>query len=95
MIDVRRVSAKTKPAIEVHKFGGASLDGGAAFARAIQIILGRTGPRVVVVSAPAGVTDALLALATRAVAGGGESADVEPLRKRYKDILAEVARMSL
>src|SRR5580698_9319382 len=78
-----------KAVIEVHKFGGASLSDAPAFRRAVQIIKGRPGPRAVVVSAPAGVTDVLLSLAVRAAAGDGESgaAEVEALRLRYAEIL--------
>jgi aspartokinase/homoserine dehydrogenase 1 len=82
------MSAK-KAVIEVHKFGGASLSDAAAFRRAVQIVKGRPAPRVVVVSAPAGVTDALLSLAARAAAGGGDlgARQVEALRLRYTEIL--------
>jgi bifunctional aspartokinase / homoserine dehydrogenase 1 len=78
-----------KTVIEVHKFGGASLADAAAFRRVVDIVAGRTGARVVVVvSAPAGVTDALLGLAARAVGGDVDaSGDVEKLRARYHDIL--------
>src|ERR1044071_9392593 len=83
----RRMAAK-KTAVEVHKFGGASLGDGAAFRHAVSIIQGRKGAApVVVVSAPAGITDVLLGLATRAVAGdksAGLTNDVEALRKRYQ-----------
>ena len=84
------MSAK-KTVIEVHKFGGASLGDGAAFRHAVTIVQGRRAAPVVVVSAPAGITDVLLGLATRAVAGdkGGREAlerDVEELRRRYHAI---------
>src|SRR5262245_24509871 len=80
-----------KTDIEVHKFGGASLGDGAAFRHAVTIVQGRQAAPVVVVSAPAGITDVLLGLATRAVAGdkSGRPAldrDVEALRKRYHAI---------
>src|SRR6476659_4949665 len=87
----RRMAAK-KTVVEVHKFGGASLGDGAAFRHAVSIVQGRrAGAPVVVVSAPAGITDVLLGLATRAVAGDksgrdGLGGDVEALRKRYHDI---------
>jgi aspartokinase/homoserine dehydrogenase 1 len=55
---------------QVHKFGGASLESGPAIAHAISIIQAqRPAPLVVVVSAMAGVTDALLELATAASRG--------------------------
>src|ERR687889_567251 len=59
----------SKKDVVVHKFGGASLDDGAAYRHAVAIVKGRPGAPVVVVSAPAGITDILLGLATRAVAG--------------------------
>src|SRR6185503_16015095 len=52
------------------------------------------GAPVVVVSAPGGITDVLLALATRAVAGekGGKiGRDVAALRARYQKIAREAA----
>jgi bifunctional aspartokinase / homoserine dehydrogenase 1 len=85
----KAASTRTR-ALEVHKFGGASLADAAAYRHAAQIIKGRGVPCVVVVSAPAGVTDVLLGLARRAAAG---QADVEALerdtlalRTRYRDI---------
>jgi len=78
-----------KTVVEVHKFGGASLGDGAAFRHAVSIVQARQGAQVVVVSAPAGITDVLLGLATRAVAGdksAGLTSDVEALRKRYHKI---------
>jgi aspartokinase/homoserine dehydrogenase 1 len=88
--------AAKKTVVGVHKFGGASLGDGAAFRHAVSIVQGRPLPCVVVVSAPAGVTDALLALATHAVAGdrgerGAPAVDVAALRARYRDILTTVA----
>ncbi|HXJ21562.1 MAG TPA: aspartate kinase [Polyangia bacterium] len=81
-----------KLSVEVHKFGGASLADGAAFRRVVEIVAGRRGARVAVVSAPAGVTDLLLGLATRAT--GGETdlgAEVEALTTRYLEILRGAA----
>jgi aspartokinase/homoserine dehydrogenase 1 len=55
---------------QIHKFGGASLADGAGIARAVAIIQAqRPAPLVVVVSALAGVTDALLEIASLAVRG--------------------------
>src|SRR6476620_10708431 len=69
------MSAK-KTVVEVHKFGGASLGDGASFRHAVSIVKGRrAGAPVVVVSAPAGITDVLLGLATRAVAGDKRGRD--------------------
>jgi aspartokinase len=46
--------------LTVHKFGGASLADAKAMKNAIALVRGTPGPGVVVVSALAGVTDALL-----------------------------------
>ena len=58
-----------KPALEVWKFGGASLADEHAIQRAAAQIAGHRGPLVVVASALAGVTDLLLSGAHAAVAG--------------------------
>ena len=84
----RRMAAK-KTVVEVHKFGGASVADGAAYRHAVGIVKGHPGAPVVVVSAPGGITDALLGLATRAVAGerGPKiDRDVADLRARYQTI---------
>ncbi len=83
----RLQKSKTVP-LEVHKFGGASLADATAYRHAAQIIKGRGVPCVVVVSAPAGVTDVLLGLARRAAAGEQEGLerDTLALRTRYRDI---------
>ena len=53
--------SQKKSRVEVHKFGGASLADGPALAHAVEIVAGRRPARMaVVVSAMAGVTDALL-----------------------------------
>ena len=60
----------------VCKFGGTSVADPDAIARLVEIIRGRRGERpVVVVSALAGVTDALLALAEPVQVGHGEALD--------------------
>src|SRR6266566_978314 len=66
---------------QVHKFGGASLATAEAMAHAVSIVLAnRSAPIVVVVSALAGVTDALLDIATKGLrAGGGATA----LRRKH------------
>ncbi|HYT74359.1 MAG TPA: hypothetical protein VEL79_06395, partial [Vicinamibacterales bacterium] len=51
----------------VLKFGGTSVANAEAISRVVSIVGGRRGPRTVVVSALAGVTDALLDLADLAV----------------------------
>jgi aspartokinase/homoserine dehydrogenase 1 len=58
-----------KEPLEVWKFGGASLADAAAVRRAVGLVHGHRGPLVLVVSALAGVTDALLEGARRAAAG--------------------------
>ena len=59
-----------KPAPHVHKFGGASLADAAAIGQAVAIVRShRPEPAVVVVSAMAGATDALFAVASHAVRG--------------------------
>jgi aspartate kinase len=63
------------PQITVMKFGGSSVEDGAAFKRAVQIVLsGQRAARVVVVSAMKGVTDALIRSLDRAVEGESEAA---------------------
>ncbi len=84
--------ANQKLSVEVHKFGGASLADGAAFRRVVEIVSGRKGARVAVVSAPAGVTDLLLGLATRATGGETElGPEVEALETRYLETLRSAA----
>src|SRR6185436_7170635 len=81
--------AAKKTVVEVHKFGGASVADGAAYRHAVTIVKGHPGAPVVVVSEPGGITDALLGLATRAVAGerGPKiDRDVADLRARYQTI---------
>jgi len=53
--------------MRVLKFGGTSVVDAAAIARVVSIVAGREGPRTVVVSALAGVTDGLLSVADTAV----------------------------
>src|SRR5947208_64494 len=66
---------RSRRPLEIHKFGGASLANGAAIAHAVSVIRAqRPAPLVVVVSAMAGVTDALLDLASAAVRGDADGA---------------------
>ena len=68
---------RNRRAPEVHKFGGASLADAPALRHAIQIVARtRSAPVVVVVSAMAGVTDALLEVARSA-----SSADEASVRR--------------
>ena len=78
------MARQTAP-LEVHKFGGASLADPQAVRHAVSILQGRPGPRVVVVSAMAGVTDLLLAAAAKAQAGDVTAAHqaAAQLRERH------------
>ncbi len=80
-------------ALEVWKFGGASLADASAVRRAAGLIATRRGPLVVVASALAGVTDALLDGARRSAAGdadaGAEVAAV--LLKRHRAVVESLA----
>ncbi|MBA3496985.1 MAG: bifunctional aspartate kinase/homoserine dehydrogenase I [Gemmatimonadales bacterium] len=78
----------------MHKFGGASLADSAAVRHAVAIIRRHAQePTVVVVSAMAGTTDALLAVAQQA--GAGESRTVAQLIARLRSRHAETARAVL
>jgi len=80
---------------QIHKFGGASLASGAAIAHAVSIIQAhRPAPLVVVVSAMAGVTDALLEIASRAVHGDREHtrSAAAALRARHGEAARSVLR---
>jgi aspartate kinase len=81
-------------AVRVLKFGGTSVEDAAAFARVVDIVRRHGGRRpVVVVSALAGVTDALLQAASVAAGGDPEAAMrlLEPQFARH----AEIARRLL
>jgi len=80
---------------QIHKFGGASLADGPAMARAVDIVRGhRDAPLVVVVSALAGVTDALLELATRAVQGDAEFVRAGAAAVRTRHVAAAEALLA-
>jgi len=66
-----RGSQRSAPqqSLQVWKFGGASLADAAAIRKAASLIAGHPGPLVIVASALAGVTDALLEGARQAVEG--------------------------
>src|SRR5216117_4201575 len=86
---------RTARPIEIHKFGGASLASGAAIAQAVTIIQARRpAPMVVVVSAMAGVTDALLELAAAAIQRGpdGARATVAALCAQHLDAVRALLR---
>jgi bifunctional aspartokinase / homoserine dehydrogenase 1 len=76
--------------ISIHKFGGAAMADAPAIAHAVGIIRARPGRPVVVVSALAGVTDLLLALVERAVAGDADAAlaHAATFRTRYRQTVS-------
>jgi aspartate kinase len=77
--------------MRVLKFGGTSVADAAAIHRVVSIVGARRGPRTVVVSALAGVTDALLAVAEGAVQDGPAAvAALEALTARHRGVAAEV-----
>ena len=85
---------RQRRAPHVHKFGGASLADSAAVRRAVAIIQShQREPTVVVVSAMAGVTDALLATAQQA--GSGDERTLAALIGQLRTRHDEVARALL
>lgn len=84
---------RNSPQLDVHKFGGASLADAVALRHAVGIVRDWPRPRVVVVSAMAGVTDHLLEVAARA--RRGELAEVSRvttgLRERHVAVVRAVA----
>src|SRR5437667_9896290 len=81
------MSRPTAP--HIHKFGGASLASAAGVRNAVAIVLAhRPAPQVIVVSAMAGVTDALLDVAARAArgeGGGHVKSTARELRRKHSD----------
>jgi len=79
--------------VVVMKFGGTSVQDAAAVQRVVEIVRRETRPRLVVVSALARVTDALLEVAALAERRGGGAAEkrVRELRARHVE-LASVVR---
>ena len=80
----------------VVKFGGTSVGDAAAIERAADIVRGRLARRpLVVVSALAGATNTLLAIAEQAEKGQliGALRGVEGLRERHLDETAKLTRM--
>ncbi len=78
----------------VYKFGGTSLADAERICHAAGLVRRCEGPRVVVVSALAGVTDELAALAARAAAGSGAEAErarvTEALWVRHEEAAAGI-----
>ncbi len=86
---------RSRHPLEIHKFGGASLANGVAIAHAVSVIRARRpAPLVVVVSAMAGVTDALLDLAGAAVRGDadGARATLDRLAAQHRAAVAALVR---
>ncbi len=78
----------------VHKFGGASLRDARALAAALSIVESADRPAVVVVSAFAGVTDALIGIAGDLSRGNDAAVrrTASGLRRRYETSAREVSR---
>ena len=77
--------------MRVLKFGGTSVADAAAIDRVVSIVSGRQGARTVVVSALAGVTDALLDIASRAPADPAvAAAAVDALTARHRTVAAAI-----
>ncbi len=75
----------------IHKFGGTSLADAERFRRVSEILRAQGDPRqAVVVSAAAGVTDALLDLVSHAQRGGDVDALLAALAQRHLDLAAEL-----
>jgi bifunctional aspartokinase / homoserine dehydrogenase 1 len=95
MVPAKR--SRSRPPV-VHKFGGASLADAEAVRHAITLVQAQPpGPAVVVVSAMAGVTDALLDLGRRALTGGRDEAArvermalVDALKARHEAVVKSV-----
>src|SRR6185436_16612096 len=85
---------RAKISCSIHKFGGAALADAGSIRRATEIFRAESGPKVAVVSAMAGVTDALLEVGARALAGDEIEAlaIVERLRARHLETAHALAR---
>ena len=84
--------------MRVLKFGGTSVADGDAMARVASIVARQRRATVVVVSALAGVTDALVGLANAAAGGGDGTPDLDALTRRHQaivDTLADPQRRQL
>jgi bifunctional aspartokinase / homoserine dehydrogenase 1 len=82
--------------VTIHKFGGASLTDSDAIRHAVKVFRSQPGSKVAVVSALAGVTDALLAGAERAAGGDDQeyTAQIAELRKRHEEAVRDLLRSS-
>lgn len=88
------VMSRTRRRATIHKFGGASLADAEAVRHAVAIVRGLPpGPTVVVVSAMAGVTDRLLALARSAMQSRALDTDaLAALRRQHEAAIRAVTR---
>ncbi len=79
-------------ALQVWKFGGASLTSADAVRKAAALVAAHSGPLIVVASALGGVTDLLLDGARRAAAGRPEAAAeaAAELKRRHRQIVTAV-----
>ncbi len=89
--------SRALPVVEVHKFGGAALGGAAAIRQVVGLLSGSDGaarpPRVVVASALAGVTDALLGVLAQAGSDrAGAQAAAQAMRERHLALALELLR---
>jgi aspartokinase/homoserine dehydrogenase 1 len=87
----------TSPASQrptIHKFGGAALADPASIRRAIALVRSVRGPKVIVVSALAGVTDTLLAIGDLSVTGDVAEARrlVDRLASRHRSVTQALLR---
>ncbi len=84
----RKRAGRARPPLEVWKFGGASVADVAAVRNVVALVRAHRGPLVVVVSALAGVTDALLDGARRAVEGSPAAATAvaASFRRRHREL---------
>lgn len=84
-------AALTRPAVEVHKFGGSSLASAARFQAVAGLVQQQCGLPWVVVSAPGDTTDALLAL----LAGYDNGDDIKPLLTQLTTQLQQLITATL
>ncbi len=85
--------ARISGAPTIHKFGGASLADGRALQHALALVESASRPAVVVVSAFAGATDALLAVAHAPPSEDAAARDgARKLRDRYRAAAKQVLR---
>lgn len=76
----------------VFKFGGTSVGSSSAIQAAAMIVGAETGERLVVVSATAGTTDALVKAAQQAVSGDAMAAQatIERLSEQHRNLIADL-----